>query len=397
MSFRIDDAKESTESAASMPIENDLISDIMLSSYTEQLNEEEEDIVSVDKNDAEMILQHEASVVRHSENLSNFIRNLATKLNITTEDEEEMKRQITEKVDSLIHQRSLSSNQVDSSISKISNESIGFLVQNKELREKRIKELEDEGKEKTNLLEIMQKEIEQTKKELKDQKLRADTLESISLKFAALIPNAETWESAYNGLKQIQERVVYLEESNNDNNFDKIIADMQKDQQIALENMQKQLDQQNKLILEYQRRLSINTKPVIDDDMVKNIESKISNTNEMLRSRLEEIKDANNEEADQNYKRPIRTGKALTPKPNRFRRRIIDDSVDKELSECIWMAKTREMLALERKILKTDLEIDNASNKLQYLTQEKIISQRKLNGTPKRENQTTVIYPSTLL
>ncbi|EAY23733.1 hypothetical protein TVAG_120710 [Trichomonas vaginalis G3] len=399
---RLDSKTNSLEKA--LPIDNE-----NTGSFTESFDfetEEEEDFDLITDNqiqesnsdniNAELMIEHEKSVVHHSENLSNFLKSIADQLGINENDEEELKRLITAKIQDLIQIKSpISSNQVNTS--SISAESIGFLVQNKEHREKRIQELEDEGKEKAKLLDIMEKELERTKQELLDQKNRADALEAINLKFVSLVPDAETWDSAYNDLKEMHEKIDYLENNTNDKNFENIIEEMKRDQEVALDKMQKQMDNQAKLILEYQRKLNTYSSPNIDEDAIYDIRDKVSNTNDMLRSRIQQL----NEKDSENDEKPISEkksqSKSKTPKPIRKRPPYYDESVDKELSECIWMARTREMLALERRINRTDQDIENASNRMHYMTQEKIISQRKILGNSNRQNQTTAIYPSTLL
>ena len=356
-------------------------------------------------------LKHEMRVVKHSELLSEFLVSLSQILEINETDEVEMMNKIKEKVSFLVNRpsdvnTSGTYSKVSTASSKISTESVSFLIQNKKLLEKRIAELEEETKENHELLNIMEKELETLKKESKDHESEKMQLENILQQFCAASGFPHSVDEALEHIKEYKNQNIFYEAAKSDQNIDTLFQQIKNEQMQALNDIQRAVDAQSKIVLQYQKRIENATKPKVKEDLIQSLCTNIESTNELLQQRMCQLKEENENSSIKSetsfQKIPVqRERKARTPQ-RPIRRKlsslIENDDENSELKHSIWLAKTREMLALERMVDKMDVEYNANASKVRYMTTENILMhQRKRETNDDLDKSLSVVYPGTIL
>ena len=357
-------------------------------------------------------LKHEMHVVNHSESLSEFLVSLSQLLGINETDEVEMMNKIKEKVTFLVNKSSgvnTSGNYSKESTtsSKISTESVGFLIQNKKLLEKRIAELEEETKENHELLNIMEKELETMKKESNEHENERQQLEDILQQFCAASGFPHSVDEALKHIKEYKDQNIFYEAAKKDQNIDTLFQQIKYEQMQALNDIQRAIDAQSKIVLQYQKRIENATKPKVKEDLIQSLCSNIESTNELLQQRMCQLKEENENRSVKSessfQKIPAqKERKARTPQrpiSRKLNSLIENDDENSEIKHSIWLAKTREMLALERMVDRMDTEYNTNASKVRYMTTENILMhQRKkeLNDDDLGKSL-SIVYPGTIL
>lgn len=308
-----------------------------------------------------LIQEQRDSIIQHNDAVTNFIHQIGEILGVHDSDDFRLMKLILEK---------LTNRDNGSNISDV----LSPKLEKNDIQQARIRRFKDNYMETDKLVDIMDNDMNQKandnaslKKRIADQTNELSVL-SRSLRNIMNVCGTNNLEEVLNIIKQFKNKVYMYEHQAKDNKFNQILDQIRIEQREKFKALQAQVDSNIKLIQKAFKIIENTTKDSEGFEVLERLYNNIDKTNQKLEERIKEI------EEDRSYEtvpevdiKPImpRRKAVKVPKIN-LKHGFYDNDIDNTL----WMAETKEILALERQVNRMDNYIENSKGKTRAMINE---------------------------
>ncbi|OHT13058.1 hypothetical protein TRFO_03480 [Tritrichomonas foetus] len=266
-----------------------------------------------------------------------------------------------------------------------------FNLESMNLKDQRINELENAIKESQKLIQSMENEIDQKiqeKNEIQafadDQQRTIDDLSSLVRQFMVACEITDSPENAIKNIQEMKRKFKRMESLSETTKIDEMLRQFEERRANEYGRLFQQVEEQGNLIHNAIESLQANMGN--DDDTSHHsleVYQTLQQTNKMLAERMNQLRGgrksdlSNSRSNNGSYSRSDSSSKADLIDTNY-------ESYDRRgLGPSIWIAKTREMLSLERQLMKTNQRLENANRNCQCLANENMYFRSMAAQNPK--------------
>lgn len=308
-----------------------------------------------------LIQEQRDSIMQHNDAVTIFIHQIGEILGVHDSDDFRLMKLILEK---------LTNRDNGSNISDI----LSPKLEKNDIQQARIRRFKDNYMETDKSVDIVDNDMNQKandivslKKRIADQTNELSVL-SRSLRNIMNVCGTNNLEEVLNIIKQFKNKVYMYEHQAKDNKFNQILDQIRIEQREKFKALQAQVDSNIKLIQKAFKIIENTTKDSEGFEVLERLYNNIDKTNQKLEERIKEI------EEDRSYEtvpeveiKPImpRRKAVKVPKIN-LKHGFYDNDIDNTL----WMAETKEILALERQVNRMDNYIENSKGKTRAMINE---------------------------
>lgn len=295
---------------------------------------------------------------------------------------------LIEKISQIIGIQSNSPNfeeKVLSKLASINNQpqesALNYEQESMKLKDIRITELESALQEGQNLIHSMEEEIDQKVSEIRQKQDFLDkqqkTIEELSLlirQFMVAAESTESPEEAIQSIHDMKRKFRRIETMSETQKIDELMRQFEERRADEYGKVYKQLEDQGNLLNNAIEAIQANSGTESDSSaQLKDIYQQFQDTNKLLSERMQQLRgkmfpDTGNSQSGSR----MTTSASLSSS----KAAVIDNSAeryDKDgLGPSIWIAKTREMLSLERQLIKTNQRLETANRNCQCLANENL-------------------------
>lgn len=308
-----------------------------------------------------LIQEQRDSIIQHNDAVTNFIHQIGEILGVHDSDDFRLMKLILEK---------LTNRDNGSNISDV----LSPKLEKNDIQQARIRRFKDNYMETDKLVDIMDNDMNQKANDIASLKKRiADQTNELSVLSRSLrnimnVCGTNNLEEVLNIIKQFKNKVYMYEHQAKDNKFNQILDQIRIEQREKFKALQAQVDSNIKLIQKAFKIIENTTKDSEGFEVLERLYNNIDKTNQKLEERIKEI------EEDRSYEtvpevdiKPImpRRKAVKVPKIN-LKHGFYDNDIDNTL----WMAETKEILALERQVNRMDNYIENSKGKTRAMINE---------------------------
>ena len=308
-----------------------------------------------------LIQEQRDSIIQHNDAVTNFIHQIGEILGVHDSDDFRLMKLILEK---------LTNRDNGSNISDV----LSPKLEKNDIQQARIRRFKDNYMETDKLVDIMDNDMNQKANDIASLKKRiADQTNELSVLSRSLrnimnVCGTNNLEEVLNIIKQFKNKVYMYEHQAKDNKFNQILDQIRIEQREKFKALQAQVDSNIKLIQKAFKIIENTTKDSEGFEVLERLYNNIDKTNQKLEERIKEIEEDRSYETvpDVDIKPIMPRRKAVkVPKIN-LKHGFYDNDIDNTL----WMAETKEILALERQVNRMDNYIENSKGKTRAMINE---------------------------
>lgn len=308
-----------------------------------------------------LIQEQRDSIIQHNDAVTNFIHQIGEILGVHDSDDFRLMKLILEK---------LTNRDNGSNISDV----LSPKLEKNDIQQARIRRFKDNYMETDKLVDIMDNDMNQKANDIASLKKRiADQTNELSVLSRSLrnimnVCGTNNLEEVLNIIKQFKNKVYMYEHQAKDNKFNQILDQIRIEQREKFKALQTQVDSNIKLIQKAFKIIENTTKDSEGFEVLERLYNNIDKTNQKLEERIKEIEEDRSYETvpDVDIKPIMPRRKAVkVPKIN-LKHGFYDNDIDNTL----WMAETKEILALERQVNRMDNYIENSKGKTRAMINE---------------------------
>lgn len=308
-----------------------------------------------------LIQEQRDSIIQHNDAVTNFIHQIGEILGVHDSDDFRLMKLILEK---------LTNRDNGSNISDV----LSPKLEKNDIQQARIRRFKDNYMETDKLVDIMDNDMNQKANDIASLKKRiADQTNELSVLSRSLrnimnVCGTNNLEEVLNIIKQFKNKVYMYEHQAKDNKFNQILDQIRIEQREKFKALQAQVDSNIKLIQKAFKIIENTTKDSEGFEVLERLYNNIDKTNQKLEERIKEI------EEDRSYE----TVPEVEIKPIMPRRKAVKvpkislkhGFYDNDIDNTLWMAETKEILALERQVNRMDNYIENSKGKTRAMINE---------------------------